>query len=87
MSNATTVAKFREKLSTWLDSAQEEPVFINRGEDRFALMDEEIYRELQQKVTDLQSSLIAALESREDSTVSNFDDILDQVKQYKRKEA
>lgn len=41
------------------------------------------FRELQQKVTDLQSSLITALESREDSTASNFDDILDQVKQYK----
>ena len=63
-----SVAKFRGKLSDWLDSAKEEPVFINRGEERFALMNEDIYRELQQKVSDLQSSLIAVLADSEQST-------------------
>ncbi len=87
MSNTTTVAKFREKLSTWLDSTSEGPVFINRGEERFALMNEDTYRDLQQKVADLQTSLISALESKETSTPSNFDDMLSKLEQYKRKEA
>ncbi len=87
MSNATTVAKFREKLSGWLDSAQETPVFINRGEERFALMNEELYRELQQKVSDLQSSLIAVLADNESSSQGTLDDMLPEMEQFKRKEA
>lgn len=87
MANTTTVAKFREKLSTWLDSAKTRPIFINRGEERFALMNEETYRELEQKISDLQSSLIAALSSDEKSTASKFDDMLADTKQFQRKEA
>lgn len=87
MSSATTVAKFREKLSTWLDSAKTEPVFINRGEERFALMDEEYYRELQQKVSDLQSSLIAVLADNEESTQSDFSGMLPDMEKFKRKKA
>lgn len=87
MANTTTVAKFREKLSTWLDSAKTRPIFINRGEERFALMNEETYRELEQKISDLQSSLIAALSSDEKSTASKFDDMLANTKRFQRKEA
>ncbi|MDP7320716.1 MAG: hypothetical protein QF441_08920 [Bacteriovoracaceae bacterium] len=87
MSNTTTVAKFREKLSNWLDSAKDEAVFINRGEERFALMNEDIYRELQQKVSDLQSSLIAVLSDSEKSTQSDFSDMLSKMEKFKRKKA
>ena len=87
MSNTTTVAKFREKLSNWLDSAKDEAVFINRGEERFALMNEDIYRELQQKVSDLQSSLIAVLADNEKSTKSDFSDTLSKMDKFKRKKA
>ena len=65
MSDSTTVAKFREKLATWLDAAKKETIYINRGEERFALMSEESLRDLNQKVTDLQASLIAALDPSE----------------------
>ena len=87
MSNTTTVAKFREKLSNWLDSAKDEAVFINRGEERFALMNEDIYRDLQQKVSDLQSSLIAILADNEESTKSDFSDMLSKMEKFKRKKA
>ena len=87
MSNSTTVAKFREKLSTWLDSANKEPVFINRGDERFALMNEEAYRDLQQKISDLQSSLIAALESRDGVANNDFSDTLSKLEKYKREKA
>ena len=87
MGNITTVAKFREKLSSWLDSAEQAPVFINRGGQRFALMNEDIYRDLEQKIGDLQSSLIGILENKEDSTSSNLDDILPRLKKFKREKA
>ncbi len=87
MSNTTTVAKFREKLSNWLDSAKDEAVFINRGEERFALMNEDIYRDLQQKVSDLQSSLIAILADSKNSTQSDFSDILSRMDKFKRNKA
>ena len=53
--------KIKEDLSNWFDSAKLEPVFINRGGERFALMNEEYYLELIQKLRDLQSSLVAVL--------------------------
>lgn len=87
MANNTTVAKFREKLSTWLDSAGQGPIFINRGEERFALMNEKAYRDLQQKVLDLQTSLIAALESKNHVANTDLDDTLSKLKKYKREKA
>lgn len=87
MSNATTVAKFREKLSSWLDSASKEPVYINRGSERFALMGEDTFRELQQKVTDLQASLISLLEDKNELENSDFSEIFSQLEKYKREEA
>lgn len=87
MSDSTTVAKFREKLAVWLDTAKLETVFINRGNERFALMSDEAYRELNQKISDLQSSLIATLEAREPVTKDNFDGMLPKLEKYKRKKA
>ena len=87
MSSTTTVAKFREKLSNWLDLAKSEAIFINRGEERFALMNEDIYRELQQKISDLQSSLIAVLDDAEKSKQSDFSDMLPKMEKFKRKKA
>ena len=87
MSDSTTVAKFREKLAGWLDTAKRETVFINRGDERFALMSEEAYREFNQKISDLQSSLIATLESKDHVTKENFDGMLSKLSKYKRKKA
>jgi PHD/YefM family antitoxin component YafN of YafNO toxin-antitoxin module len=87
MSSITTVAKFREKLSTWLDSATKGPVFINRGSERFALMNEDLYRDLQQKVEDLQTSLLAVMESKENTSSKSMDDMLSKLTKYKRKKA
>lgn len=87
MKSSTTVAKFREKLSTWLDSASSQPVFINRGDERFALMNEVAYRELQQKINDLQTSLIAVLETGQNSTSSELEELSTDLKEFKRKEA
>jgi hypothetical protein len=85
--DSTTVAKFREKLASWLDIAKDQTVYINRGEERFALMSEEAFRNLNQKVNDLQSSLIVALDPNEIVETSSIDDVLSTLKKYKRKKA
>ena len=70
-----------------MDSATKGPVFINRGDERFALMYEDIYRDLQQRIDDLQTSLIAALENKENSTSNNLDDMLPQLEKFKGEKA
>lgn len=87
MATSTTVAKFREKLSNWLDSASKGVVFINRGEERFALMNERTYSELNQKISDLQSSLIALMDVKNIDESAQKSDILSKLEKYKRKQA
>lgn len=50
-------------------------------------MYEDIYRDLQQRIDDLQTSLIAALENKENSTSNNLDDMLPQLEKFKGEKA
>ena len=61
MNDSEIKSKIKEELSNWFNSAKLEPVFINCGTERFALMNEEYYLDLIQKLGDLQSSLVAVL--------------------------
>jgi PHD/YefM family antitoxin component YafN of YafNO toxin-antitoxin module len=52
----------RQNLSFFLDKAKQEPVAINRGQDRYVLMSEGELLKLKEEIFNLQKSLISSLQ-------------------------
>ena len=75
MENVTNSRSFRENLSFFFDKAADEPVAINRKNDRFVLMSEGDFLKMQQEISNLQKSLISSLQIQ--SSDDNLEEDLD----------
>jgi PHD/YefM family antitoxin component YafN of YafNO toxin-antitoxin module len=70
MAAETTNSKdFREKLSSYFDIAKEKPVAVTRGKDRFVLMSESEYLDLQDEVLALQRNLLSLLSNNSNKEI------------------
>ena len=76
MSETTSTRSFRGNLKYYFDLAHEEPVVINRGEDRYVLLHEDEFAQMKEEVSNLQKSLISALQNQnaEGEVVSDSDE-------------
>ena len=75
MTRATTARNFRENLKHFFDLANENPIAINRGAERYVLLSENEFVKMKEEVMNLQKGLISALQiqNREGSLEENVD--------------
>lgn len=74
METATNSRNLRENLSYFFDKASDEPVAINRGQDRYILVSESEFLKMKEEVMVLQKSLISSLQIQ-NGEGSEIDDI------------
>ena len=74
METATNSRNLRENLSYFFDKATDEPVAINRGQDRYILVSEAEFLKMKEEVMVLQKSLISSLQIQ-NGEGSEIDDI------------
>ncbi len=84
MQTKTNSRNLRENLSFFFNKALEEPVAINRGQDRYVLLSEDEFLKMQQEIFNLQRSLISSLQIQngdggiEDEIDEDNDPLLDE---------
>ena len=62
METKTNSRNLRENLKFFFDKALEEPVAINRAQDRYVLLSESEFLKMKQEIFNLQKSLISSLQ-------------------------
>ena len=62
MSESTTTRNFRSNLKEYFDMARDEPIAINRSDERYILLHEKEYLKMKEEISNLQKSLISALQ-------------------------